>query len=302
MATHGHGHPPEHGRAAQRRLTIALIITSTVLVAEFLGGLYTNSLALLADAAHMLTDVAALGLSLFAIWFSAKPATPSKTYGFYRVEILAALVNGVALILIAVLIFYEAYERILNPPAIKAGWMLLVASAGFGANLLSAYLLFGQQHESLNVRGAFLHVMGDAAGSIGAIGASLAILLWSWNYADSIISSLVAVLILCSSWILIRDAVDVLLEGTPSHINIVALKEQLARVDGVHSVHDLHVWTLTSGVLAMSCHVVIDRAQANHHHVLNGLNNIVRERFRIGHTTIQIEGENLQRQESHSCN
>ena len=297
-----HHHHRERNRDARSSLRAALTITGTFLVAEFVGALYTNSLALLADAGHMLTDVAAIGLSLTAFWFASKPATSTKTYGFYRVEILAALINGVVLVLIALYIFYEAYQRYLKPEPVRADWMLIIAIAGLLANLASAYLLFSRQSESLNVRGAFFHVLGDAVGSIGAIGASVAILGWSWTAADPLISAFVALLILSSSWVLIRDAVDVLLESAPAHIDIVSLKEHLSRVDGVDSVHDLHVWALTSGMLAMSCHVVVDGESANPHQVLEGLNTIVRERFQIGHTTIQIEEENLQRQEVHSCN
>lgn len=304
MKHHGHARARHHesGQSARGSLKLALIITSTFLVAEFAGALYTNSLALLADSGHMLTDVAALGMSFFAMWFSTKRATPRKTYGFYRVEILAALLNGVFLVLIALYIFYEAYHRFLNPPEVKANWMLVVATAGLLANLASAYLLFGKRHESLNVRGAFFHVLSDAIGSVGAIIASIAIMVGGYRAADPLMSTIVAVLILSSSWILIRDAVDILLEGTPSHINIVSLREQLGRVGGVGSVHDLHVWTLTSGVLAMSCHVVVQGEEFRRGDVLNQINCIAREAFRIDHTTIQIEDANVPQEVFDSCN
>jgi len=278
-----------------------LIITSTFLVAEFVGALYTNSLALLADSGHMLTDVAALSLSFFAMRFASRRATPRMTYGFYRVEILAALLNGVFLILVALYIFYEAYHRFLEPTSVKADWMLIVAVFGLLANLASAWVLFGKHHESLNVRGAFFHVLTDAIGSVGAILASVAIILGGYQLADPLISVLVAVLILWSSWVLIRDAVDILLEGTPSHINIVNLREQLGRVNGVGSVHDLHVWTLTSGVLAMSCHVVAD-ANSNRTELLNRVNDVARAGFHIDHTTIQIEERNIPQELIDSCN
>ncbi|MBI2151068.1 MAG: cation transporter [Acidobacteria bacterium] len=283
-------------------LKAALIITAAFLVAEFLGALYTNSLALLADSGHMLTDVAAMSLSFFAMRFASRRATPTKTYGFYRVEILAALLNGVFLILIALYIFYEAYHRFFNPPEVKADWMLAVAVLGLVANLASAYLLFGKHHESLNVRGAFFHVLMDAIGSVGAILASIAILAGGYRAADPAISTLVAVLILWSSWVLIRDAVDILLEGTPAHINIVSLREQLEKVDGVKSVHDLHVWTLTSGVLAMSCHVVAHGGTFDRTDLLTRVNGVARERFRIDHTTIQIEEADVPREMFASCN
>src|SRR5881296_3250658 len=300
-AGHAHHHH-DHRHSARGSLKIALFITSTFLVAEFIGALYTNSLALLADSGHMLTDVAALGLSFFAMRFATRRATPRKTYGFYRVEILAALLNGVFLVLVALYIFYEAYHRVLNPQAVKADWMLLVAVIGLLANIASAYILFGKHHESLNVRGAFFHVLSDAIGSVGAILASIAILASGYQIADPSISILVAILILWSSWILIRDAADILLEGTPSHINIVSLREQLGRVAGVESVHDLHVWTLTSGMLAMSCHVVAQDDGLSRTELLTRVNGIARQRFHIDHTTIQIEEPNIPQDIIESCN
>jgi len=299
---HDHHHSHARSQSTDSSLKAALFITMTFLVAEFLGALYTNSLALLADAGHMLTDVAALSLSLFAIRFASKRATPRKTYGFYRVEILAALLNGVFLSLVALYIFYEAFRRFTDPPVVKADWMLVVAVIGLLANLASAYLLFGKHHESLNVRGAFFHVLTDAIGSVGAILASIAIIMSGYQLADPLISVVVAVLILWSSWILIRDAVDILLEGTPSHINIVSLREQLGRVDGVNSVHDLHVWTLTSGVLAMSCHVVAHDGSLTHTEILTRVNDVARQRFHIDHTTVQIEERNVTQEVFESCN
>jgi cobalt-zinc-cadmium efflux system protein len=306
MELHTHGKHHDHGTHdhghARGSLKTALVITSTFFVAEFLGALYTNSLALLADSGHMLTDVAAMSLSFFAIRFSSRRATPRMTYGFYRVEILAALLNGVFLVLVALYIFYEAYHRLFNPQEVKANWMLVVAIIGLLANLSSAWVLFGQHHDNLNVRAAFFHVMTDAVGSVGAVIASIAIIWGGYYVADPLISLLVAVLILWSSWVLIRDAVDILLEGTPSHINIVSLREQLGHVDGVGSIHDLHVWTLTSGVLAMSCHVVAETDTFNRTEVLIRLNGVAREGFRIDHTTIQIEERNIPQELDESCN
>lgn len=301
MDHHGHSHHHDHGQSARGGLKIALIITAVFLMAEFIGALYTNSLALLADAGHMLTDVAALGLSLFAMWFSTRRATPSKTYGFYRVEILAALLNGILLVLIALYIFYEAYHRLFNPPEVRAGWMLVVAIVGLLANLASAWFLFGKQHDSLNVRGAFFHIVSDAAGSVGAIIASLLIMFGGYDLADPVISAMVAVLILSSSWILIRDAVDILLEGTPSHIDIVNLRERLHHVEGVGSVHDLHVWTLTSGIMAMSCHVVASESLLSRTDILQRLRSVAREDFHIDHTTIQIEEHDVRLEAADSC-
>ena len=297
-----HGHRHGSGDTAASSLKAALFISATFLIAEFIGALYTNSLALLADSGHMLTDVAALSLSLFAMRFASRRATPRKTYGFYRVEILAALLNGVFLILVALYIFYEAFHRFRNPEQVKANWMLVVAVIGLLANLVSAYLLFGNHHHSLNVRGAFFHVLSDAIGSVGAILASVAIIISGHQTADPAISVIVAVLILWSSWILIRDAVDILLEGTPAHINIVSLREELNRVAGVGSVHDLHVWTLTSGILAMSCHVVAKDGDFSRMELLTRVNSVAREDFHIDHTTIQIEESNIPQEVLQSCN
>jgi cobalt-zinc-cadmium efflux system protein len=208
----------------------------------------------------------------------------------------------VFLVLIALYIFYEAYQRLLDPPEVRAGWMLVVAAFGLLANLASAYLLFGKHRESLNVRGAFFHVLADAVGSVGAILASAAILFGGYHIADPLISAVVAVLILWSSWVLIRDAVDILLESTPPHINIVSLREQLGGVDGVDSVHDLHVWTLSSGVLAMSCHVVARSDSFNRTQLLTRINGVAREKFHIDHSTIQIEEANLPQEVFDSCN
>ncbi|HEY2381206.1 MAG TPA: cation diffusion facilitator family transporter [Terriglobia bacterium] len=299
MEPHSHaGHSHHHAGGS---LKTALAITAIFLVAEFIGALYTNSLALLADAGHMLTDVAALSLSLFAIRFAGRRATPRMTYGFHRVEILAALANGVFLVLVAFYIFYEAYNRLKSPAVVKANWMLVVALIGLLANLSSAWVLFGKHHDNLNVRGAFFHVLTDAIGALGAVLASIAILVGGYVVADPLISLMVAVLILWSSWIVIRDAVDILLEGTPAHINIVNLREQLGHLDGVGSVHDLHVWTLTSGILAMSCHIVAENESYNGTNLLARVNCVAREDFHIDHTTIQIE-HNIQQEPLESCN
>lgn len=270
------------------------------MVAEFVGGWYTNSLALMADAGHMLTDVAALGLSLFALWVSCRPATAEKTYGYYRVEILIALVNGVALVLMALIVGVEAYRRMANPPQVNSLPMLIVATVGLMVNLLSAFFLHKSHVGNLNVHGAFLHVMGDTLGSVGAVIAGLAMLFGQWYLADSIVSMLVALLILYSSWRLLRDVVDVLLEGTPAHVNILSMKNALTSVHGVESLHDLHVWTLTSGMHAMSCHAVVCR-ESNRRTVLAEMSRRCRDHFQIDHTTIQIEEESLQAQEARTC-
>lgn len=285
---------------AARSLRITLAITTTFMLMEFVGGLWTNSLALLADAGHMLTDVTALSLSLFAVWFTRRPATPEKTYGYFRVEILAALVNGASLVVIAFFITYEAYQRFFDPEAVKSVPMLVLAALGLGANLVCAWVLHGSEEENLNVRGAFLHVMGDVLGSLGAILAGLLMIFWQAYWADPAVSVLVSVLIFLSAWKLVKDSLLVLLEGTPSHVNVAALKEKLCKVAGVESVHDLHVWTLTSGVHAMTCHAVV-RGEDDRHQILENLSSISRESFKVHHTTIQIEEKDLRHSETKFC-
>lgn len=307
MSTHAHDHSP-HSHFPQgmsrvggaRSLRMALLITTVFMFAELGGGLWTNSLALLADAGHMLTDAAALGLSWFAVWFMRRPATPEKTYGYFRVEILAALINGASLLMIAFFILMEAYERVILPEAVKSVEMLVIASLGLAANLTCARILHGSLEESLNIKGAFLHVAGDVLGSLGAIVASIVMIVWKAYWADPIVSVLVSGLILFSAWKLVKDSVLVLLEGTPSHINLAAMKEELCKIEGVDSVHDLHVWTLTSGVHAMTCHAVVSGPDSRHE-ILERLSALSREHFNIHHTTIQIEEEDLRHRETKFC-
>ena len=277
-----------------------MTLTCIFTLVEFAGGWLTNSLALMADAGHMLTDAAALGLSLFALRFAARPATAQKTYGFQRVEILAALVNGVTLVLISLVIFYEAYERLFSPPVVKSAPMLAIACAGLVVNLLCASALHRSHSTNLNVQGALLHVIGDALGSVGAIIAGILMLTKGWYLADPLISFVVGLLILYNSWRLVKDSVDILLEGTPAHIDLETVRSALNSVEGVESIHDLHIWTLTSGIHAMSCHAVVC-GNDDRHQILEQLSDIVRRRFKIDHTTIQLEEVSLRHQENHSC-
>jgi len=286
--------------SSTRALKIALVITAVFMIVEFAGGLWTNSLALTADAGHMLTDVAALGLSLFAAWFIRRPATPEKTFGYFRVEILAALLNGVFLVGIAILVFYESYVRFLQPQAIRTTEMIFIGTLGLIANLASASVLHASHTQNLNIRGAFLHVLGDILGSIAVICAGVAIAVWGLFWADPGVSAFVSVLILLSAWRLVRDSVLILLEGTPAHVNLGAMAKELCCVPGVSSVHDLHVWTLTSGVHVMTCHAVLLPGE-NANEVLEQLNKISRERFRVDHTTIQIEDPDICRGTNHMC-
>jgi cobalt-zinc-cadmium efflux system protein len=258
------------------------------MLAEAIGGFVTNSLALLSDAGHMLADVASLMLALLALWFAARPATTRKTYGYYRMEILAALVNGAALLVISLLISYEAFHRIKSPESVKGFELTLIAMGGLAVNAVSAFVLHSASRENLNMRGAFLHVMGDALGSVGAIVAGILIWRWGLVLADPLISIAMCLLIIYSSWQLIRESVNILLEGTPSHINIRAIVDAMHAVPGVTDVHDLHVWTISSGKDALSAHVTIE-AGVVHRTVLESLQAQLRSGFNIGHVTIQIE-------------
>ncbi len=275
----------------RRSLKVVLAITASFMVVEFVAGWLANSLALLADAGHMLTDAAALALALFAAWIAQLPATPDKTFGYLRFEILAALVNGAVLFLVAGLIVWDAIERFADPPQVEARILFGVATAGLIVNLIGARLLHAGHKESLNVRGAYLHVLGDLLGSIGALAAGVIILLTGWMLADPIISIGIALLILVGAWRLMRESVDVLLEATPRHIALGEVERQIATVPGVEDVHDLHVWTLTSGVVAMSGHAVVPEP-SDGQRVLE----TVQERLAamgIHHVTMQIERNQL---------
>ncbi|MGG3821856.1 cation diffusion facilitator family transporter [Geobacillus thermodenitrificans] len=285
---HGHHH---HGREGNRKgLAIALGITTSIMVLEFVGGLVTNSLALLSDSGHMLSDAASLLLSLVAVWLAAKPASPKKTYGLYRFEILAALVNGVTLVVIAAWIIWEAVGRFVNPPDVASGPMMAVAAVGLLANLVSAWVLMRKADVkgNVNVRSAYLHVLGDALGSVGAIGAGLIMWLFDWYLADPLISVLVAILILKGAFAVVRQTVHILMEGTPVAIDQTEVKTALSGIEGVLDVHDLHIWTITSGLDSLSCHLLIEDgrdAQA----ILQQAIDLVETRFHIRHATIQIE-------------
>ncbi|MDX6403653.1 MAG: cobalt-zinc-cadmium efflux system protein [Blastocatellia bacterium] len=296
----GHVHRHGHARGSRTRLSIVLLLTAIYMVAELAGGLWTGSLALLADAGHMLADVAALILALTAVWFGARPATPRKTFGYYRLEILAALINGVGLVLISFFIFYEAYQRWFAHPIIRSGAMTAVAAGGLIVNLICASLLHRDRDQDLNVRGAWLHVIGDALGSTGAIIAGALIMLFGWTAADSLISVFIGVLIVWSSWHLIRDATNVLLEGTPAHINLAAVEAVIMETEGVSDVHDLHVWTITSGREALSAHV-IHAYSISQSDLLKELRAKLLDRFGVDHLTIQMETVDFEDEAIHFC-
>ncbi len=292
----------EHLSAAaqnRRGLLITFGLTFGYFIVEVLGGFLTNSLALLADAAHMLTDVFGLGLALFATWLSQKPATPAKTYGYYRVEILAALSNAIVLFFISFYILYEAYYRFKSPPEVASVPMMLIATVGLVVNLIGLWILRSGAKESLNVQGAFLEVVSDALGSIGVIIAGLIMFWTGWYYADPIFSVVIGLFILPRTWKLLMQAVNVLLEGTPAHINVAAVEQAMLKVECVAKVHDLHVWTITSGIDALSAHVVIaDECDAKESDkILQQLSIVLKEKFGIDHSTIQIEKASRYEQE-----
>lgn len=303
MGGHSHNHAGHsHGGGAQNttRLKIALGLTFVYMLAEAIGGYLTGSLALLADAGHMLTDVAAMILTLMAFWFAARPASASKTYGYYRLEILTALINGVTLVLLSAWIFWESYERFFAPPEVMSGQMTLIAAGGLIINLISAWLLHGSHQDNLNMRGAWLHVMGDALGSVAAIIAGLLMYNFGWYQADPIVSAVIGIIIIYGSWNLIRESVNVLLEGTPSHIDLGEVEKSILATDGVDNVHDLHVWTITSGMDALSAHV-IHGEEINQAELLKTLRTKLHDSFGIDHLTIQMETLEFEDEKVHFC-
>lgn len=295
MSQHHHHHFEDTRKGNKKGLIIALFITSGIMLLEFFGGLWTNSLALLSDSGHMLSDASSLLLSLVAIWIASRPASPNKTYGFYRFEILAALFNGVTLFVIAGFIVKEAYERFLDPPSVASGSMMIIAAVGLLANLVSAWSLMrkGDVKNNVNVRGAYLHIIGDALGSVGALLAGLIMLLFSWYIADPIISVIVALLILKSAWSVVATSVHILMEGTPMTVDQKVVKRILEDIDGVIDVHDLHIWTITSGLDSLSCHLLIED-QKNSQLILQKAIDQIKTEFKIEHTTIQIETSQIE--------
>ena len=270
------------------------------MVAEVVGAWWTGSLALLADAGHMFTDVAALILALTAVWFGSRPATSKKTFGYYRLEIIAALVNGVALVVMSLLIFYGAYERWIDPPVVRSGPMMLVAAGGLTVNLICAWILRGRHEIDLNVRGVWMHVIGDALGSVAAIAAGACMALFGWYRADALFSVVIGLLIIWGSMRLIRESTNVLLEGTPAHINLAAVEDAILATNGVSNVHDLHVWTITSGRDALSAHV-IHAHSISQPDLLRELRTKLHDRFGVDHLTIQMETPDFEDETFHFC-
>ncbi len=286
----GHGHP-HHGdvrRQNRRRLLLVLFLALGYAGIEFVGGLLTGSLALLADSLHMISDVAALGLSLLAVWMAARPASDRRTFGNSRAEILAALANGLALAVVAVFISVHAIERFMAPREVEGGGVMIVAAGGLLINLVGLWILSAGRSESLNVRGAWLHVASDTLASVGVIFAGLGIWAFGWVWLDPAVSIIVSVLVLLSAWQLIREALDVLMETVPGHLDPEAIRASLLAVPGVSALHCLHVWTIGSGEVSLSSHLVVDPAHEPER-LLQDVRGQLTDRFQIEHTTIQIE-------------
>ncbi len=283
---------PSSAASNQARLGVALGLAAAYMVAEVIGGLWTGSLALLADAGHMLSDVVALSLSVLAIRLARRPATPQQTYGHHRTEILAALAHGLLLVGVAVYIVTEAAERIQSPQPILGGPMLVIASGGLAVNLVGLWVLSEGRHHNLNVRGAWLHVLSDALGSIGAIAAGALVWGFGWYWADPVASALIALLVVYSAWALLREAVAVLMEWAPGHVDVQQVEGCIAALPGVLAVHDLHVWTISNGMIALSGHVVAQNP-TGHDKLLQEISDLLHRRFEISHATIQIESEDF---------
>ncbi|MEX0978438.1 MAG: cation diffusion facilitator family transporter [Pirellulales bacterium] len=296
MGQHHHHHDvanrreaAKSGRTAGRtRLVWTLVLTIGYMVAEIVGGYLADSLALLADAGHMFSDAAALALSLFAAWISQRPPTPQLTYGYYRAEILAALANGATLIAIATVIFIEAIRRLGSPEPVQGSLMLAIAAGGLVINVAGLVILSGGRSASLNIRGAWLHLLTDALGSVAAILAGGLIWAFGWYWVDSVASIAIGILVIYSSWNLVKQAIAILMQGTPEHLDFDAVRGAIAAVPGVCEVHDLHIWTITSGMESLSAHVVL---QSGHEHqaLLESMRQVLHERFNIDHITIQID-------------
>jgi cobalt-zinc-cadmium efflux system protein len=295
---HHHHHGPEGGspvKGFQRELLIALGITAAIMVAELIGGLLSNSLALLSDAAHMFTDVLALLLSILAFRFSTRPPTRKTTFGFHRLEIFAAQINAGILVFLSIFIFYEAYKRFLEPEPIKSLLMMIVAAIGLGANMASALILHRSSKKNLNVRASFLHIMGDLLSSAGVIVGGFIIHFTGWFVVDPILSVLIGLVILRGSYSIVMETANVLLEAVPKHVNLEGVIQEVEAFEGVQSFHHVHVWTITSGILALSGHVLIeDQMLSESAKILEKIEEHLRANHNINHTTLQFECESCE--------
>lgn len=305
---HDHGHPHAHEghnhnyAANKKALTLSFILIALFMVVEFVGGFLTNSLALISDAGHMLSDAVALGLSLSALIFGARAASPSKTFGYKRFEILAALLNGLVLVLLAIFIFGEAIGRLSAPPQVLGKGMMLISVIGLIINIVVAWLLHfqGAHKENLNVRSAFLHVIGDLLGSVGAIVAAILIILFGWYIADPIASMIVSLLVLYSGLGVLKDSVNILMEGKPFDIDSGEMIAKLKLIDNVEDVHDLHIWMITSDFSSMTAHLVVKEG-ADRDFILEQSKDMLDKDFGIKHVTIQMEGPEFHLKEF-TCN
>jgi cobalt-zinc-cadmium efflux system protein len=276
----------------QRRLLVALTITGLMTIVELAGGLISNSLALIGDAGHMFTDTLALGLSLFALNLAKRPASQTKTYGYYRAEILAALVNGTILVLVSGYIFYEAYHRFVEPPEVRGGLMLIVAAIGLAANVVGISVLRSAGSRNLNVKGAFLHMWSDTLSSVGVIAAGAIIFVTGRTIADPIISIIIGVLILRGAGGLVWESINILLEAVPKNLDVSRINDAIRKIKGVRDIHDVHLWAITSGMYAMSCHLLIeDQMVSNCTQIVDEVNRMLSQEFGISHSTVQLECE-----------
>ncbi|MCT1531936.1 MULTISPECIES: cation diffusion facilitator family transporter [Bacteroidota] len=282
----------------KKSLLIVLCLSGSYMIAEVIGGFATKSLALLADAAHMMTDVVGLFLAYMAIKIGEKKANSKKTFGYYRTEILAAVINAVILLGISVYVLFEAYQRFKNPPEVQSGAMMIVAGIGLVVNIVGIFIIRKGSDESLNMKGAYFEVLSDALTSVGVMIAGIIMLTTGWYYADPLISAAIGLLIFPRTWRLLKEAVNVLLEGTPKDVNIEELRKSLESVQGVKKLHDLHVWSLTSGLNAMSSHVIAEHSE-DLNVLLKTLSDKATTEFKISHTTFQIETEGHQEGEVH---
>ncbi|WP_368655097.1 cation diffusion facilitator family transporter [Ornithinibacillus sp. 4-3] len=298
-----HGHDHTHG-ANKKTLLISFLIITAFMVVEVIGGILTKSLALLADAGHMLSDSISLLIALIAFTLGERAANYGKTYGYKRFEILAAIINGVTLFIISIYIFYEAYQRLLDPPTVASTGMLIIASIGLIVNIIVAFIMLrgGDTENNLNMRAAFLHVLGDLLGSVGAIIAALLMIFFNWIWADAVASVLVAVLILISGWRVTKASFHVLMEGTPSNIDVEEIVTMMKGVEGIQGIHDLHVWSITSGQNVLSCHIIVDGSMTieESQSLLRTIEHKL-EHKGIGHVTIQVETEDHPHEDSIMC-
>jgi cobalt-zinc-cadmium efflux system protein len=290
LHNHAHTHFNEITKQTVRRLALSLIITLIFVFVEIGAGVFANSLALLTDAAHNFTDVLALALSWWALRLTSQPANQEKTYGYHRAGILAALANSTTLVVIALGIFYEAYQRFINPPEVQADVLIGVGVVAFVINVVTALLVRRGAEHDLNIRAAFIHLMGDVMSTVGAVIAGVIISFTDWNWLDPLVSVLIGILILWSAWSIVRESVDILMEGTPTDIDMNAMIQDISAVDGVRGVHDLHVWSITRGLRTLSAHLVTDDLPISEGaSIQTGVNEVLYHNYNINHATLQLE-------------